>query len=743
MKKTSLLSRLPSDLLGGFVLGLYIVISSISYAALIYSGSLSSYFPIGFKFILIGSVLITLISALYSSLSINIAAVQSDALPVYAAMAAAIASMLSAQHVPSTSIFLTVLTTIAIATFTTGIIFYLMGVFKLGKFISFVPYPVIGGFLAGIGWLLFAGAFYVVLPSQNVTLLSIFQPISLAHWVPSILFALVVLFVTQRSNHPLVWPTIIILALLVFYVVAFISHLSISNLREMGYLLKISTTGTNTFSWHDFSLRNISFTAIESQITSILAIGFFGTIAMLFNATGLEVLLKNEIDFNRELRVASYGNFFSAAAGSLSGYVTLSCTSLNQEFQQAAPKKTRLIGIVTACVCFLSLFLGNILEFFPYYISGGLLMYSGFSFIKQWIYDVRKTLPAADYFIILIIVFTIGFIGLLEGLLMGVIFSICFFIVKYSYINTIQFEFSGTNFHSKKQYDPATQQLLSQQGDSILYLQLQNYLFFGNANALLQKLRQKVSSSPSIRYVIYSFEHILGMDSSAMISFEKIKQFAEKETIQLILTNMEGAIYTLFEKSNIIMKDNPNLTTFKHYNDALEWCEQDIIFKNQHELATTVTLESRLLALTDNMRAIKNLKDYFEQVNLAKDQYLFHQNDNSNDLYYIESGHVAVFLELKNNEIHHLRTLGPGNTIGEIALYTKKGRTASVVAEEDCVLQKLSLDDIETIEIQHPMSSGLLLKFIVKILAERLIYTNKQIEIFRESPVTRATEPDS
>ena len=45
-----------------------------------------------------------------------------------------------------------------LAAFTAGVVFYGLGAFRLGGLMRFIPYPVIGGFLAGSGLLILVGA---------------------------------------------------------------------------------------------------------------------------------------------------------------------------------------------------------------------------------------------------------------------------------------------------------------------------------------------------------------------------------------------------------------------------------------------------------------------------------------------------------------------------------------------------------------------------------------------------------
>ena len=58
-------------------------------------------------------------------------------------------------------IFLTVIAATLVVTVLCGLVFAMLGRFRLGNLVRFVPYPVVGGFLAGTGWLLFKGGIYV------------------------------------------------------------------------------------------------------------------------------------------------------------------------------------------------------------------------------------------------------------------------------------------------------------------------------------------------------------------------------------------------------------------------------------------------------------------------------------------------------------------------------------------------------------------------------------------------------
>jgi SulP family sulfate permease len=84
-----------------------------------------------------------------------------------------------------------------------------------------------------------------------------------------------------------------------------------------------------------------------------------------------------------------------------------------------------------------------------------------------------------------------------------------------------------------------------------------------------------------------------------------------------------------------------------------------------------------------------------------------------------------------NKESKRLRTIGPSNAIGEMAVYVGQKRSVSAIVESDCVLQKIAIENIHKMEIEAPEIAIAFNKFIIRILVERMTYTNKQLEILR------------
>ncbi len=133
----------------GLIIGILIINSQISYGALIFSGDLSQHVSRGIGFTLFGAFIIGFFLALKGTMPCTIARPQDSPAAILAISATVITAQLPVSDERDTA-FITVVSLIILTSLLTGLFFWLVGRFKLGNFVRFIPYPVIGGFLAGI-----------------------------------------------------------------------------------------------------------------------------------------------------------------------------------------------------------------------------------------------------------------------------------------------------------------------------------------------------------------------------------------------------------------------------------------------------------------------------------------------------------------------------------------------------------------------------------------------------------------
>jgi SulP family sulfate permease len=300
-----------------------------------------------------------------------------------------------------------VLVAIAATTLLTGAFFLVLGFLKLGELVRFIPYPVVGGFLAGTGWLLVKGSFGVMadFPLAISNTAALLQPDQLILWVPGTLFGLLLFVGLRRIKHSLAMPAILSLVVVLFYFVLLATGTSIQEVIDRGLLLG-AVSGKAT--WQPLVLVNplaADWTAILGQSGNIAVILIVTAVSLLLNASALELTFQQDIDLNRELRVAGFANILSGLGGGAIGYHALDMSTLC--YRTGA--RSRLPGLVAGAICAVILFAGvPLLAFIPTPILGGLLLFVGLGFLVEWVVDGWSKLPRSDYAVVLLILIVIG-----------------------------------------------------------------------------------------------------------------------------------------------------------------------------------------------------------------------------------------------------------------------------------------------------------------------------------------------
>ena len=141
-----------SNLAAAVILGILNTSILVSFAAIIFSGNSPDYFAAGIAFFLMAGCIGSILISIFSSYPGVIACVQDVPAAISGLMAMSLSGILvgNSQEI----IFANIFVAIAVSALLTGIAFILLGYFRLGNFVRFIPYPVMGGFMAGTGWIL-------------------------------------------------------------------------------------------------------------------------------------------------------------------------------------------------------------------------------------------------------------------------------------------------------------------------------------------------------------------------------------------------------------------------------------------------------------------------------------------------------------------------------------------------------------------------------------------------------------
>ncbi|HEX9029074.1 MAG TPA: SulP family inorganic anion transporter, partial [Anaerolineales bacterium] len=440
------LAALPRSIAAGVLMFLLEVIIVISFTAFIFSGPLTASLPYGIGFLIAGDAVLCAVVALLSSYAGSVA-VEQDV--PSAVLAVAIASLLAALPSAATPAqqFSTVIMMIVSASLLTGVFFTLLGVLKLGKLVRFLPYPVMGGFLAGTGYLLTTGGIGVMLgTSANSQML---MPDQWLRWAPGLALGALMLYAVERYKNPLIIPGTFAFGLLAFYAVAWLMHTTPAQLSLGGWLLGPFPSGSLWQFPLNFAMQGqVNWPALLSQWPSLATIAVVSVVALLLNASGLELIIKRDIDLNRELITAGVANLAGGLAGGTVGYHAISLSGLSHSVSGGK----RLSGLLVAVLMGVLAVAGpSLFGYVPRMVLAGLLVFLGLGLLVEWVYRAWFHFPRIDFLILLTILIVIALRGFLEGVGVGLVLAIILFVVSYSRIPLSRFAVSGKTYRSRVQ----------------------------------------------------------------------------------------------------------------------------------------------------------------------------------------------------------------------------------------------------------------------------------------------------
>ena len=139
-------SSLGRDTFAGAINAVVGLAYCISFSALIFQGQIAGGFALGLAALIMGTVVTCFVVALTSTLSPADAGPDTPAVAVMSVLAGSVAAALAAKGASNQAVIINVLVAISMSTLFTGILLFGLGALRLGQWLRFVPYPVIGGF---------------------------------------------------------------------------------------------------------------------------------------------------------------------------------------------------------------------------------------------------------------------------------------------------------------------------------------------------------------------------------------------------------------------------------------------------------------------------------------------------------------------------------------------------------------------------------------------------------------------
>ncbi len=702
----------------GMVLGLLTAVNALAYAGLIYRGPLTPGLLVGASALLAGAAVSSVAIALLAKCPGLIAAPLGSTAVVYALIPAALGA--HAGLTDPIALARQVAVVCGLTTLFAGLVYWLLGNFRLGALARFLPYPVIGGYNAGLGWLFIAGGIELATGAHPAA--AIAQALTSATAMGKLLACLgggiALVAASRRCKHWAIIPIGLVAAVLGFNVIRLALGADMGAASRAGWLLGPFAQG-QIWSPPDWgALAGLPPARLVATIPLVLTTLLAGGTTAIMMLSGLELELHQTIDINAELRATGFATVGAGLFGGIVASPSLTSTTL----AHGLGARGRSAGVIAGAVCALMLAGGTgMLGAIPRFAIGALLVFNGAERLVDRVWFDRRRLPPLEWGALLAVLLTVVWAGLLTGVVVGLGITLLLFVLDYRQVSVVRVSATGAAHRSSVMRPLTEDAALRAAGAAIGLLRLQGYLFFLNTAALTEALPP---AGP--RFVIIDFRAVAGMDSSAGMTVRRVHQIARERGYALMLTGLRPALRARFVRLHLALA-SPGVPEWKTEDLALQYAEATVLEAAiPPGTAPPASFAALFAATLDHPVAPERIAPYLDHGALARDAVLIRQGDRSDSMSLITAGRVAVRLDQADGPSLPLATAGPGVVMGEIGFYTGVPRTATVLAEVDTRTETLSQDSLARMERDDPALASLFHRLITHMLADKLAASTRQ-----------------
>lgn len=688
--------RPAADVGIGLVIGLMLVAFMVSFASLLFAGEQARFLGVGIGLILVGATVHNLISARWSTIPGAIILPQDASTAVVATgLVALLPAVESGQRVGTIFVYTAVCTVVA------GIVMLVLGGFRLGGLVRFIPLPVIGGFLGGTGWLLVAGG--ADLATSGYT----FDPARIVSLGSAALLAVSLLLMLRFRPHVAVVPSMVGIGVVLFFLILAVTGTSLGEARDLGLL---PATEGASFRFPVGELLDADWSALGTGVGGIVSVPLVATMALLLNVSALDLMRGGDADLDQELRTIGFANLITALVGAPAGYHALGPTSLGFRLGVAS----RTVPLVVAAVCLVAALAGSfVVGLIPTPVVGALLLFLGLGFMSDWLIDRRRQMSPPEFLVMLTIVAVVATLGLVAAVAWGMVATVILFVVAYSRIDPIRSMVTGRERRSTVDRPPDAAAHLGEVGHSIVVVELQGYLFFGSSHALVGRIRE---TAPELDTLILDLQRVQGADSTALTSFVKLVRLTRDLSGHLILSDIPESLRSGLE--GVLGESGNAWTETEDLDHALEAAENRRLERLRHPLPTCREIFGPDLW--------PRLEPHLERVQVAAGEIIIELGGSDVGLVAVEAGEIVAEIPAGSGW-RRVRRSGPGAVVGEMSLYRPGGRTARVRTVEPTVLYRLDGSAVAELERSDPETAAELHRFLARVMAERLALGNEAI----------------
>lgn len=458
-----------------------------------------------------------------------------------------------------------------IATILAGILLVLMGVFKLGGLVKFIPYTIITGFTAGIAVTIFTtqvGDFFGLttgkMPGDFVGKIKVYaECFNTINWYSfgMALVSLVIIFLWPKINKKIPGSLIVI-------ILATLVNLLIN--KTLGWQTDTigSRYGAIPSSLPAPTLPTFNLNQIVDLFPTAISIAVLAAIESLLSAVVADGMIGSKHDSNTELIAQGIANIASPLFGGIPATGAIARTATNIKNGGRTP----IAGIIHAITLLLiMLVLGRFVVYIPMAALAAVLVsvswnMAGFPAIKG-IFKGQKS----DITVLLVTFVITIFIDLTVAIEVGLLFAAFFFIKKMIDVSEVREQRSSIvgGITTVNPINPDTAEESLEIPTGVLVYEIEGPLFFGT----VQKFEQSVERAKiDYKVIILRMRNTIYLDAGGLRALEQLKEACDKKGVTIVLSGIHTQPYLLLQKTGmakILGEEN----IYDHIDKALQRAE--------------------------------------------------------------------------------------------------------------------------------------------------------------------------
>ncbi len=464
-----------------------------------------------------------------------------------------------------------------VATMMAGVLLILLGVFKLGTVIKFIPYPIIIGFTSGIAVTIFttqiADIFGLDFQGEKVpgdfigkwlVYARHFDSVNWWNFLVSII-SIFIIAITPKFSKKIPGSLVAIVLVTV----------GVYLLKMYGGITCIDTIG-DRFSIKaqlpDAAVPTLDWEAIKNLFPVAITIAVLGAIESLLSAAVADGVIDDRHDSNTELVAQGIANVVSPIFGGIpaTGAIARTMTNINNG------GRSPIAGIVHAIVLLLILlFLMPLAKYIPMACLAGVLVIVSYNMSGWRVFKGLLKNPKADVVVLLITFFLTVIFDLTVAIEVGLVIACVLFMKRVMETTQISVITDEIDPNKESDLEVHEEHLIIPNGVEVY--EINGPYFFGIATKF-EEIMASLGDRPKIR--IIRMRKVPFIDSTGIHNLTTLCEMSQKENIHIILSGVNPQVHNVLEKSGfyeLLGKEN----ICSNINEALEVASREIVELNK------------------------------------------------------------------------------------------------------------------------------------------------------------------